>query len=457
MGDGGLGTAVVIGGSVAGSFAARVLADRFDRVLVFDKDELPAEPVPRHGAMQGVHFHALLARGRMMAEELFPGFGDELIARGAAVVDASDAHVYEPYGWGPRRAPGRTMIGASRLLIELVLRERARVVPGVEVRTATEVIELLAPDGRDGGITGVRVRDAGGVRDVPADLVVDASGRAGVGVRALAALGWPEPETTTVNAHWGYASRFVRLPDGIAPPVVGGFPIGDAGTGHPRTRGGFLLLQENDTWLVTLSGCAKDFPPGDEDGFLAYARTLAFPHIGEVLPHAEPMSPIRTWRNTINRRRHFERLPERPEGFVAIADAACAFNPIYGQGMTIASLAARDLAIALDDGVDGAPGRFATRHAETIAYAWDAACRADFRVPGAEGDEPPVGYLDQLAYYDRVVALSRDDLGVYEKISATNQLVLGPEWLDDPELRARVQARWDELGAVMGCTRARPR
>lgn len=446
------GTAVVIGGSVAGSFAARVLGDRFARVLVFDKDELPDEPVARAGAMHGVHFHALLARGRMTAEELFPGFGDELVAAGAAVVDAADALVYEPYGWGPRRAPGRTMLGASRLLIELVLRRRARSSPGVEVHERAEVIGLLGDLHR---ITGVRVRVDGVDTDVAADLVVDASGRAAVGVRRLVELGLPQPATTVVDAHWGYASRFLRLAPGAAPPVVGGFPLGAAGDGPARTRGGFLLLQENDTWLVTLSGCAKDLPPADDEGFASFARTLAFDHIGEVLVEAEPISPIRVWRNTVNRRRHFERAGALPEGMVAIADAACAFNPIYGQGMTVASLAARDLALTIDEGRAEVWPRFAERNAATIAYPWHAACRADFRVPGAEGDEPPAGYLDELAFYDRVVALSRDDLEVYDKISATNQLVLGPEWLDEPALVARVHERWDELGARMGCERPR--
>jgi 2-polyprenyl-6-methoxyphenol hydroxylase-like FAD-dependent oxidoreductase len=409
--------------------------------------------------MQGVHFHALLARGRIVAESLFPGFTDELIARGAPTFDASQARVFEPYGWGPTRAPGVTMVAASRLLIELAVRERAAAIPNVEVRTATEAVGLVMSD--DGTrVCGVQIRgvDRDEVVTHPADLVVDASGRAALAAHWLPALGFPEPETTTVNAHWGYASRFYRIPDGLIGPVVGGFPLGRAGAGPPATRGGFLLLQENDTYLVTLSGCAKDFPPGDEAGFLDFARSLAFPQIGAVIPHAEPLSPIRTWRNTINRRRHFERVPRRPEGLVVISDAACAFNPIYGQGMSIASIGALDLqteldaqrSIAPDGAMDGIAGRFATRLAQSITYAWDAACRADYRVPGVEGAAAPVGYLEALAYYDRVVALSRDDLGVYEKISRTNQLLCGPEWLDEPELRIKVAERWDELGAMMG-------
>jgi hypothetical protein len=210
--------------------------------------------------------------------------------------------------------------------------------------------------------------------------------------------------------------------------------------------------------LITLSGCAKDFPPGDEEGFLSFARSLAFPQIGEVIPHAVPISPIHTWRNTVNRRRHFERLNRIVEGLLIFSDAACAFNPIYGQGMSIASVGALDLQTELTAQQELEPGgsmvglapRFARRLAASIDYAWNAACRADYSVPGVEGAPPPDGYLDALAYYHRVVALSRDDLDVYEKISQTNQLLRGPEWLDESELRAKVQSRWDELGAIMG-------
>ena len=459
MAQDGSSTAIVLGGSIAGSFAARVLSDFFDQVIVVDRDEFPLEPVARKGAMQGVHFHALLARGRIVAESLFPGFGDELVARGAPTFDASQARVYEPYGWGPVRAPGITMVAASRLLIELAVRERAAAIPNVDIRTATEAIGLVMTDDCT-RVCGVQIRavDSDEVFTHPADLVVDASGRAALAAHWLPGLGFPEPETTTVNAFWGYASRFYRIPDGLIGPVVGGFPLGRAGSGPPSTRGGFLLLQENDTWLITLSGCARDFPPGDDDGFLEFARSLAFPQIGDVIPRSEPLSPIRTWRNTVNRRRHFESVTRRPESLIVMSDAACAFNPIYGQGMSIASVEALDLqteleaqrALAPDGGMHGIADRFAIRLANTITYAWDAACRADYRVPGVEGAPPPDGYLDALAYYDRVVALSRDDPAVYEKISRTNQLLCGPEWLDEPELRSTVAERWDELGTIMG-------
>jgi 2-polyprenyl-6-methoxyphenol hydroxylase-like FAD-dependent oxidoreductase len=458
------GTAVVIGGSVAGSFAARVLRDHFARVIVFDKDDLPDAPTARRGAMQGVHFHALLARGRMIANELFPGFVDELIAAGAAQTSHADSWVFQPYGWGPRRESAAQNVGASRLLIESVLRRRGRELPGVEVRPRTTVVDLLSTaDGRH--VAGVRVQPTdASPYDQVADLVVDCSGRTSPVERWLAARGYGEVPTTSVNAYWGYASRFYEIPDGVAPPVVGGFPIGAASDGPPATRGGFLLLQENGRWLVTLSGCAKDFPPGDDEGFLAFADTLAFPHIGQAIRQATPLSEISMWRNTVNKRRHLDQLTSWPDGFVAMADAVCSFNPVYGQGMSVAALEALDLRTELehqralsDDAeadtpppLSGLGPRFQRRVAATLDDPWDAACRSDYGVPGVEGAEPPPGYVERLAYYERVVALGRDDVSVYERISAMSQLVIGPAWLDDPELRARVLADWDALGALVG-------
>ena len=448
-------TAVVIGGSVAGSFVARVLHDHFDRVIVLDKDVLPELAEPRRGAPQGVHFHALLARGRMIAEELFPGFDEDLLAAGAALRSHSESLVFQPYGWGPSIERPTKNVGASRLMIESVIRRRARELPRVEVRAGCTVTALVGDN--DNRVVGVHVEAASGPPyQERADLVVDASGRTSRVDAWLEALGYGMADTTKVNAFWGYTSRFYELPDGAAPPVVGGFPVGPAMDGPPSTRGGFLLLQENGRWLVTLSGCAKDFPPGDEEGFLAFADTLAFPHIADAIRVATPLSDLQTWRNTTNRLRHFDRLPRWPDGLVALGDAVCSFNPVYGQGMSVAALEAIDLRTELEaqraagDDARGMTTRFQRRLAGTIEQAWIAACRSDYAVPGVEGDPPPEGFMERFAYVQRVVALGRDHIDVYERISATNQLVLTENWLDDPELRARVIAQWDELGALMG-------
>ena len=450
------GTAVVVGGSIGGSFAARVLADHFERVVVFDKDELPDGARPRKGAPQGVHFHALLARGRQIAQELFPGFDDDLVAAGASQFTVSDGLVYEPWGWAPPVKRDLLQIGASRLLVESVVRRRVRDIPEVEVRTGCAVDEVLAT--ADGAtVTGVRVRPTvGGTYDEYAELVLDASGRTSHIEAWLATLGYGAADTTRVNAHWGYASRYLKIPDGVAPPAIGGFPIGPASDGPPSTRGGFLLQQEDGRWLVTLMGCAKDFPPGEKAAYLSFADSLAFPHIGEALREATPLSDIEVWRNTTNRLRRFDRLPRWPDGLVSMADAVCSFNPIYGQGMSIAALEAVDLRTELEHqratqgDLTGLAARFQRRIADTISQAWHAACRSDYAVPGVEGGGPPAGYAERLAYIRRLTVMSREDDALYGRVRTTQQLLENEDWFDDAELRAAVLARWVELGAVVG-------
>lgn len=82
--------ALVLGASMSGLFATRVLAEHFHSVTVVQRDVLPAEPANRHGVPQGRHVHALLGRGSQVLGELFPGFLDELLAAGTPVFDYSD-------------------------------------------------------------------------------------------------------------------------------------------------------------------------------------------------------------------------------------------------------------------------------------------------------------------------------------------------------------------------------
>jgi 2-polyprenyl-6-methoxyphenol hydroxylase-like FAD-dependent oxidoreductase len=297
--------------------------------------------------------------------------------------------------------------------------------------------------------------ETGPAYELRAELVVDAGGRTSLVDEWLADLGCGGAPTTKVNAFWGYTSRFFTLPEGVFPPVVGSFPVGPAMDGPPSTRGGFLLLQENDRWLVTLSGCAKDFPPGDEPGFLAFADTLPFPHIADAIRAGSPLSELQTWRNTTNRLRHLDRMPRWPDGLVVLGDAVCSFNPVYGQGMSVAALEALDLRTELEAAVlaghdRNMSTRFQHRLARTIEQAWTAACRSDYAVPGVEGDPPPADFMTRFAFVQRVVALGRDDVSVYERISATNALVLTEDWMDEPDIRARVLGQWEELGALMG-------
>src|SRR5581483_2013473 len=101
-------------------------------------------------------------------------------------------------------------------------------------------------------------------------------------------------------------------------------------------RGGVLFRLEGDEWICTLAGYGKEYPPTDEDGFIAFARSLRSPVLYETIKDAEPLTPLVANRSSANVWRHFERLDGWPEGFLVLGDAACAFNPVYGQGMSVA-------------------------------------------------------------------------------------------------------------------------
>jgi 2-polyprenyl-6-methoxyphenol hydroxylase-like FAD-dependent oxidoreductase len=189
----GAGHAVVIGASMAGLLAARVLAGHVDRVTVVERDRLPDAPEPRRSVPQGRQVHVLLARGSAVLDRLFPGFTRELVAAGAVPFRIpGDALMLSKAGWVDRRAPGWTLTSAGRPLIEATVRRRLLQLPGVTVVDGSEVTALGASD--DGRIvSGVALRRVDGEHApfTAADLVVDASARGSRTPHWLADLGYP--------------------------------------------------------------------------------------------------------------------------------------------------------------------------------------------------------------------------------------------------------------------------
>jgi 2-polyprenyl-6-methoxyphenol hydroxylase-like FAD-dependent oxidoreductase len=393
--------AIVIGGSMAGLLTARVLTDHFEQVTVVERDRLADTPDPRRGVPQAHHVHVLLGRGLAICEQLFPGFQEDLIAAGAAPADvASDYAWLTRAGWGIRFPSSLITFPCSRVLLEWLVRRRLAANPQVRLLDGAGVEGLT---GEGSCITGVRL----GGETLTADLVVDASGRGSHAPQWLAELGWPTPDETTIDAHMGYGTRIFRRPpswqaDWKAVIVWWAPPEG--------TRAAALLPMEGDRWLVTLGGGDRDYPPTDEAGWLDFAASLPTPLIWEAVREAEPLTPIRSSRSTANRLRHFERLPRRPERFVALGDAVCAFNPVYGQGMTTAALGALTLNRCLARlPLDGLAGPFQRRLAKTNAEPWMLATSEDYRFAHVEGPPPTRQVRLMQRYVDRVLAASTSD------------------------------------------------
>jgi 2-polyprenyl-6-methoxyphenol hydroxylase-like FAD-dependent oxidoreductase len=408
--------AVVLGAGMAGLLAARVLACHFEQVTVVDRDRLPDRPGFRRGVPQSRHLHVLLGRGLECLEQLFPGFEADLVAAGAPVVEGSESLWLNAAGWSRRyRSPIR-LLGASRELIEWQARTRVTALDNVQVLEGCEAVGLLSDRTRE-AVSGVRLRsrdghaqEAGPTTEVTAELVVDASGRQSQAPHWLAELGYPAPAETTISSRLGYASRQYAIPAGFQTDwrmlVINAKPPGNA-------RSGALVPIEGGRWMVALIGAALDHPPTDDAGFLEFARGLRSPLLYEAIKDAEPASPIYGFRNTGNRRRHFERLRRWPERFVVIGDASCTFNPIYGQGMTVTAMTAITLDHILtehrrhsDTAPLGRAGQAQRQVAKSNAGAWTMATTEDLRYPWTEGARLDLPTRIMHRYANRVLEVA---------------------------------------------------
>jgi 2-polyprenyl-6-methoxyphenol hydroxylase-like FAD-dependent oxidoreductase len=456
----------VLGASVAGLWTARVLTDHFDSVLILDRDYLPEGPEPRPGVPQARQYHILLLRGIQLLRQYFPGAEEELVAAGAIPFDITGDLKLRSRGQWLRQFPsGQCLLSCSRVLLEATLRRHLRQNPRVRFVEGVEVTGLVAnPAGTT--VTGVRLRRRGaapedaeapafspaeadtpntapaGDEQLDGDLIVDALGRRSPTPGWFAALGYPAPEETVVNSFLGYVTRRYRLPAGFDP---GWRMLMITATAPHDPRGGLIFPEENGVWVVMMGGANKDYPPTDEEGFDAFARSLG-PEYYAAVRVAEPIGKPLGYRGTESRWRHYEKLTRWPERYVVLGDAFCGFNPIYGQGMTVAALSADTLGRELSRSggeLDGVAARAEKAFAEVTAGAWLLATGADLAWPETIGGEAGSGPGDRFArwYLDRMLdAVAKDDT-VRKAFNEVNQLVKPAASLFAPNIAWRVLAR----------------
>ena len=427
--------AVVIGGSIAGLAAAGALSRHFGRVTLVERDEYPEQPETRKGTPQARHVHVLLKGGEAALEGIFPGFFDELVARGAQRVDTSgDARWHYFGGWKRRFKSGIEMVSQSRALLEWSLRRRVAALSNTEV-VSGDVLGLVVSEGR---VRGVQLRRRGATGDpeaLAADFVVDASGRGSRMPHWLESLGVGAPPESEVKVDVGYATRFYKRTS--APRDWTALLC------HPRvpdTRCGVLLPVENERWMLTLVGWYGDHPPGDDAEFLEWSHTLAVPDLYEAVKDAEPASEIALHRFPSNRRRHYEQVTRMPDGLAVLGDAACSFNPVYAQGMATASLGAATLdRLLAEEHGPAQPGfshRFQERLARVTDSPWLLATGEDFRSPRAEGARPP--WTPLLGWYTaRVHELTWRDRFAARRFLEVMHLIRPPSALFHPWIAAR--------------------
>lgn len=269
---------------------------------------------------------------------------------------------------------------------------------------------------------------------------MDASGRNSNTSRWLEALGYTPPEETLINAHLGYTSRIYERPERSEQGPKG---IYVQATPASVTRGGALFPLAGNRWMVTLYGVGGDYPPTDEEGFMDFARSLRAPMIHEAIKDAEPLSVISGYRDTENRRRHYENLSRQPDNFLVTGDAVCAFNPVYAQGMTTAALGAEVLEECLRESgesgeLTGLSTRFQKRLSKMNAGPWLMATGEDFRVRGVEGGKATFATRLTHRYMDRVLALSLQDIDVRRTFLEVFHMLKPPTALFGPGIALKV-------------------
>ncbi len=384
--------AVVIGASIAGMCAARVLSDFYDRVTVFERDDLPDGPANRSAVPQGRHVHLLMARGAQELDTHFPGLLDDMVAAGVPILEnrpdcihfGAAGHVL---GTSHRLRDEFTAYVPSRPQLEWQIRRRATAIANVDVVHAG-IAEPIFDTVRQ-QVTGVRP-DTGDA--IPADLVVDAAGR---GTRLpvwLEQWGFDRPPEHSVDVGISYATHQLRIPDGLITEKVV-----VAGASREQPRGLGMLCYEDGTWGLTTFGVAKAEPPHDFAGMCALADEVVPAHIAAAIRKGEPIGEVAFHKYPTSRWRRYHKLDRFPAGILPFGDAVASFNPTFGQGMTMSSLQAGHLRRVLE-----APGADLAREfnkatAKSTFPVWTMNAIGDLVLHRAPGPMPwwysPVGGL----------------------------------------------------------------
>lgn len=431
--------AVVIGASMAGLLAARVLTEHYEQITVVERDALVDEPIPRRGVPQGCQPHLLLARCAQIIDELFPTCLDELLAAGAHRWDDGDLSRFDVWFNGhPLLRSGvipdpTSLVNyyASRPLLEHHVREQVLALPSVMVLDGHDVDGLLSSERR---VTGVRARDkSGAVVDIAADLVVDASGRGSRAPTFLADLGYPKPDVDELAVRVIYASMPVRIPHGTLREnlVIRLFEPG-------RPRGLVMFRCEADTWLICAGTLGVGIrPPTTFDELLKFGEGIVPDHALAAARAAEPLAGVRVHHYPSSRWRRYDRMRRLPAGFVILGDALCSFNPIYGQGMTVAAVEALILRDCLRSGGADLPRRFHRRAGRTVRLAWQTAVGSDLALPEVEGPRSLSVRLTN-AYTDWVLGAAEVDPAVVQDFLRVVGMVETPDRLVRPSFMLRV-------------------
>ncbi len=431
---------VVVGAGMGGLAAAKALSTHFDQVTVLERDSLPLDATPRQGTPQARHLHALLAGGLVALNELLPGIETDLEQAGAIRLTPQSLRMdrpgFDPY---PQRDLGLSWLSMSRPMLEFVTRQAVRRQKNIELLGGCRVTEFLAsPDGS--AVSGVRYDASDGSSNtISADLVVDASGRGMMTLGALENMGFSKTGETEIGIDMAYSTAIFEQPVDAPSAWKGVIILPWA----PRdNRGGFLSPIENNLWIVSVGANHGDAPPGDMEGFLEFTKSLRTPTVYDAIKNAKPIGPIIRYLLPSSVRRRFETVRRFPRGLLPIGDAICRFNPVFGQGMSVAAQEAVILDRLLKarsadaDPLDGLAAVFFAEIQGVLETPWGIAT-SDFIYPKTRG-ERPANFEQRMQFNLGLVRLGAEDASVQKLLVEVNHLLKPQSALRTPEISERV-------------------
>ncbi len=431
--------AVVLGAKMDGLLAARVLADFYDRVTVVERDILSMDLTNRRGRLQARLDHPIQSRDTQILDELFPGVMDELATGGVSNWNDGDlSKIWMSVGGHQMTRSGRSpnppsVSFASRPFLEWNVRRRVRAIPNVTILDDHELAELLVtPDGNC--VTGARVVDRRDDREttLSVDLLVDASGRGSRMPMFLEDLGYGRPPKDEVMVHLAYACQLLRIPRGaVDEHVIAVFPE----PGRPKMFA--LVGYENDTWVFGVGAMAGLKAPSRRAEMLCFAADFAPARALEAVRAAQPLSEVTQYCVPSNRWWRYDKMERTPHGLLAFGDAVCSFNPMHGQGMTVAAIEATVLRDCLRQGDRDLPRRFFRAAARSARVAWQTAVGSDLALPEVVGPRPPAMRITNW-YLEQVMTAAETDPVVAGQFIRVLGMVDPPARLMRPSMLLRI-------------------
>ncbi|MED2874309.1 FAD dependent oxidoreductase [Bacillus thuringiensis] len=395
--------ALVIGAGIAGLLTARVLSSYFETVIVVEKDELPQKPSERPGTPQDFHPHRVLPRGEIIMNRFFPGYVDDLLNLGAHNVKNDKMIRFSPYG-ALELVIERKGAASSRALLEWAIRQRVQEIPNVHFHSKQAVTGLLTSSDYK-RVIGVNIQERDELktkRTVLTDLVIDTCGRQSKLNKWLTSMGYDVPEPERLKVNFGYSTRYYKVPPHIKEKLSA---ISEGDPAKNVGAVGLLYIEDNIAQALLFVAGGTHYPPTNSTEYEKELDSLVTPMMRELIKELEPISVPRGFRAHESTRQHFEQIENWPSGLLVLGDAFCNFDPIYGQGMTVAAIEAEMLDTCLKEHSThklGFERKVLQSMQQAIEPAWWLSSIADLRWKGVEhvGAVPLKGVKFAQKYFD---------------------------------------------------------